>query len=181
MIHSWGISNEIALTWKSQDSTDDKSTLAQVMAWCLQATSHYLSQCWPRSLSPYGVTRPQWVNPTDDEYCSREEGQYHGNWCPGSLLHQFRHIQYLKYLWRFGIVMTSSNGSLFHVTSPLWGEPPVTGGFQSQRSVMRSFDVSLICAWTNSWVNNRDAGDLRRHHAYYNISVMIQEFFETRK
>ena len=39
-------------------------TLVQVMAWCHQATSHYLSQCWPRSLSPYGVTRPQWVNPT---------------------------------------------------------------------------------------------------------------------
>ena len=39
----------------------DKSTLVQVMAWCRQATSHYLSQCWPRSLSPYGVTRPQWV------------------------------------------------------------------------------------------------------------------------
>ena len=32
------------------------------MAWCRQAASHYLSQCWPRSLSPYGVTRPQWVN-----------------------------------------------------------------------------------------------------------------------
>ena len=32
------------------------------MAWCRQATSHYLSQCWPRSLSPYDVTRPQWVN-----------------------------------------------------------------------------------------------------------------------
>ena len=32
------------------------------MAWCRQATSHYLSQCWPISLSPYDVTRPQWVN-----------------------------------------------------------------------------------------------------------------------
>ena len=31
------------------------------MAWCCQATSHYLSQCWPRSMSPYGITRPQWV------------------------------------------------------------------------------------------------------------------------
>ena len=41
---------------------DDQSTLVQVMAWCRQATSHYLSQCWPRFLSPYGVTRPQWVN-----------------------------------------------------------------------------------------------------------------------
>ena len=41
--------------------TDDKSTLVQIMAWCRQATSYYLSQCWWRSLSPYGVTRPQWV------------------------------------------------------------------------------------------------------------------------
>ena len=31
------------------------------MAWCRQATSHYQSQCWPRSLSPYGVIRPSWV------------------------------------------------------------------------------------------------------------------------
>ena len=31
------------------------------MAWCRQATSHYLSQCWPRSLSSNGITRPQWV------------------------------------------------------------------------------------------------------------------------
>ena len=45
----------------SLDLTEDKSTLVQVMAWCRQATSHYLSQCWPRSVS-YGVIRPQWVN-----------------------------------------------------------------------------------------------------------------------
>ena len=57
----WGISYEIALRWMPQDLTDDKSTLVQVMAWCSQATSHYLSQCWPRSMSPNGVTRPQWV------------------------------------------------------------------------------------------------------------------------
>ena len=59
---NWGISCEIALTWKPQDLTDDKSRLVQVMAWCHQATSHYLSQCWPSSLSPNGVTRPQRVN-----------------------------------------------------------------------------------------------------------------------
>ena len=62
MNDGWGISYEIALKWMPQDFTDDKSTLAQVMAWCHQVTSHYLRQCWPRSLSPYGVTRPQWVN-----------------------------------------------------------------------------------------------------------------------
>ena len=30
---------------------------------------------------------------------------------------------------------------------------------------------SMICAWTNDWVNNRDAGDLRPHRAYY-VTVM---------
>ena len=57
----WDISYEISLRWMQLDVTDDKSTLVQVMAWCHQATSHYLSQCWPRSMLPNGVTRPQWV------------------------------------------------------------------------------------------------------------------------
>ena len=29
------------------------------MARCWQATSHYPSQCWPRSMSPYGINGPQ--------------------------------------------------------------------------------------------------------------------------
>ena len=57
----WGIFYEIALRWLPRYLIDDKSTLVQVMAWCRQATSHYLGQCWPRSMSSYGVTRPQWV------------------------------------------------------------------------------------------------------------------------
>ena len=48
--------------WMPQETFDNKSKLVQVMAWCHQATSHYLNQCWPRSMSPSGVTRPQWVN-----------------------------------------------------------------------------------------------------------------------
>ena len=31
---------------------------------------------------------------------------------------------------------------------------------------------SLIYASTNSWANNGDAGDLRRHHSHYNVIVM---------
>ena len=49
------------LRWMPQDLTDDKSTLIQVMAWCRQATSHYLKQCWPRSPTPCGVIKPQCV------------------------------------------------------------------------------------------------------------------------
>ena len=31
---------------------------------------------------------------------------------------------------------------------------------------------SLIYAWINGWVNNREAGDLRRHRTHYDITVM---------
>ena len=69
VIDGWGISCELALRWMSLNLTDDKSTLVQVMAWCRQATSHYLSQWRPRSLSSYGFTRPQWsfywLDPSD--------------------------------------------------------------------------------------------------------------------
>ena len=32
--------------------------------------------------------------------------------------------------------------------------------------------ISLIWAWINGWVNNREAGDLRRHRAHYDVTVM---------
>ena len=32
---------------------------------------------------------------------------------------------------------------------------------------------SLICPWINGWVNNREAGDLRRYSAHYDVTVMI--------
>ena len=31
---------------------------------------------------------------------------------------------------------------------------------------------SLICVWINGWVNNREAGDLRRHRGHYDVNVM---------
>ena len=32
---------------------------------------------------------------------------------------------------------------------------------------------SLICVWINGWVNNREAGDLRRNRAHFYVTVMI--------
>ena len=32
---------------------------------------------------------------------------------------------------------------------------------------------SLICVWINGWGNNREAGDLRRYHAHYDVTVML--------
>ena len=31
---------------------------------------------------------------------------------------------------------------------------------------------SLICVWINGWVNNHEAGDLRRYRAHYDVIVM---------
>ena len=31
---------------------------------------------------------------------------------------------------------------------------------------------SLICTWLNTWVNNREDGDLRRRRAHYDVIVM---------
>ena len=31
---------------------------------------------------------------------------------------------------------------------------------------------SLICSWIKGWVNNVEAGDLRRHRAHYDVTVM---------
>ena len=32
---------------------------------------------------------------------------------------------------------------------------------------------SLICAWINDWVNNREAGDFRHHRGHYDVIVLI--------
>ena len=58
-------------------------------------------------------------------------------------------------------MMTSSNGNIFQVTGPLCGESqwiPLT----------KASDAELWCLlwsapWINGWVNNGEAGDLRRH------------------
>ena len=36
---------------------------------------------------------------------------------------------------------------------------------------------SLICFWLNDWVNNREAGDLRRHCGHYDVTVMCTSVF----
>ena len=70
-------------------------------------------------------------------------------------------------------MMTSSIGNIFRVTGPFrWGNPPVTGWFSSQRPVTRSFDVFFELRQTNVWTNNRDACDLGRHRANYDVTVI---------
>ena len=52
------------------------------------------------------------------------------------------------------------------------GNSPVTGEFSHKDQWRGALTFSLICAWMNVWVNNREADDLRRHRAHYDITVM---------
>ena len=47
---------------------------------------------------------------------------------------------------------------------------PVNSPHKGQWSGALMF--SLICAWVNGWVNNREAGDLRHYRAHYDVIVM---------
>ena len=47
---------------------------------------------------------------------------------------------------------------------------PVNSPHKGQRRGALVF--SLIYAWMNGWINNRETGDLRRHRAYYDVTVM---------
>ena len=86
---------EVYFMWMPQNLTNEKSTLVQVMAWCHQATSHYLSQCWPRVLLnrgwadlTYCITNSEWVKPC-------------GNYCwGGSLEDVVEHFKFFNfYTW----------------------------------------------------------------------------------
>ena len=66
--------------------------------------------------------------------------------------------------------MASSNGNIFRVTGHLCGEFAGPGDFPAHRPERRSFDVFVICAWINGWVNNREAADLRRNRAHYDVT-----------
>ena len=73
-------------------------------------------------------------------------------------------VRPLRLSWMVVCIMTSSNGNIFRVTGPLCGE--FTGHrWIPQTKASDALVSSLICAWINGWVNNREAGDLRRHRA----------------
>ena len=54
----------------------------------------------------------------------------------------------------------------------VWGihQSPVNSPHKCQLCGALMF--SLICTWINSWVNNREAGDLRCYHAHYEVIVI---------
>ena len=70
-------------------------------------------------------------------------------------------------------MMTSSNGKHFPRYWPFVRgihRSPVNSPHKGQWRGALMF--SLINVWINGWVNNGEAGDLRRHRAHYDVTVM---------
>ena len=65
-------------------------------------------------------------------------------------------------------MMTSSNGKISALLDICAVNSPHKGQWHG------ALMASLICVWINGWVNNREAGDLRRHRIHYDVTVMIQ-------
>ena len=73
-------------------------------------------------------------------------------------------------------MMTSSNGNFSALLAICAGNSPVTGEFPHKGQWRGALIFSLICVWINDWViNNREAGDLRRHRGHYDVTVMNTE------
>ena len=53
------------------------------------------------------------------------------------------------------------------------GNSPVTGEFPAQMTMTQSFDVFFDLCLKNGGVNNGIAGDLRRHRAHYDVTVVM--------
>ena len=87
-------------------------------------------------------------------------------------------------------IMTSRHGNVYRVTGFLswWrhqmetfsallaicaGKSPVNFPHKGQWRGASMF--SLICVWIYGWVNNREAGGLRRYRAHYDVTVMWRE------
>ena len=70
-------------------------------------------------------------------------------------------------------IMTPSNGNLSALLALWAGNSPATGEGETKASA----DAELWCflwsaSWINVWVNNCEAGDLRRHRAHYDVTVI---------
>ena len=64
--------------------------------------------------------------------------------------------------------MTSWNGHIFCVTGPMWEESTCHWWIPSQRPV-----TELWCFRWSAPANDRDAGELRRHGAHYDVTLPV--------
>ena len=93
--------------------------------------------------------------------------------------HFLAYLQFVAIIWKHldcRDFTSSSNGNTF---SCYW--PFVRGihrspvNFPHNGQWRGALIFSVICAWINGWVNNREAGDLRRHRVHFDV-ILIRTF-----
>ena len=98
--------------------------------------------------------------------------------------HAHIHVQIIAVIgpWSFkGSLATSNSDKLIWwrhkmetfsaLLAPCAGNSPVNSPHKGQwRGALMS---SLICTWINAWVSNREVGYWIRHHAHYDVIVML--------
>ena len=56
------------------------------------------------------------------------------------------------------------------------GNSPVPGDSPHKGQWRGALMFSLNCVWIHGWVNTREAGDLRRYRAHYDVTVMSEYY-----
>ena len=75
--------------------------------------------------------------------------------------------------WRGTLAKCMTTSSFSALLAICAGNSPVTDELFAQRPVTRSFDALFDLRLNNGRVKNCEAGDLRRHRAHYDVTVMI--------
>ena len=129
--------------------------------------------CWLCGLNSHSILTYRWLSPTPRYLeCIYLERRNHNI----ALSHRYYVAFQLTQINCIGAMVTSSNGNIFCVTGPLcaeftghrWINSPHKGQW------CEAFAISLICVWPNVWVNNRNAGNLRRHRAHYDVTMTMK-------
>ena len=100
--------------------------------------------------------------------CKRERNSHFARTTPWLLItyrQQGLEHQQPRSWWRHQMETFSALLAICAGNSPVPVNSPHKG--QWREALM----FSLICAWINGWVNDREAGDLRRNCAHYDITV----------
>ena len=126
--------------------------LLQVMACCPTAPSHYLNHCWLL------IT---------NRFCS-----IHLRTISCVLMNLIRNMcSEITPWWRHQLKTFSALLAICAGNSPVTVNSPHKGQWRG------ALMFSSICAWIDGWENSREAGDLRRYRAHYDVTVMLWNYF----
>ena len=156
--------------------------LPSLVRWWLVAwstPSHYLSQCWNIANWPTR-NKLQW-NFNRNSYIFIQENDLQmpsTKWRPyflglNVLIHSFRCRRHCRFDVSKHFSLWWNDCNLFKDWLRNHMMASFTGEFSTQRPVTRSLMFYLTCPRTNISVNNRDANDLKRYRAHYDVIVII--------